>query len=376
MLLLRTTLLSLAVFLCFFAISLPVNASWKILEISNKQLFIDLSKYPTALEAYKSWILEFSLIPTDTLSLKEVGSKLFFFIEENTSWTGILLAQVGEKSVEIPLSYSNNSPSSLEINSDFFSIRDSMYSLDLQQRDLSCESAATSDIISTILGKDISEDEIVGLLPKSIYYNKLPTAYSEWGREWGDPNQGFVGYIDSIGGVRASQATYTGYGVYEYPIAQVYKQYGLESHILNISSHTDVFSPQKHLSLILESLKKGYMIQLWGDWCTQESEDGELASSSFTQELSDAGKNAKNTCSSEERFRRLSWHYKDVEGKYQLHSWLSGQHAFILLWFQGSVENPTHIQVWDTDTGVHLYPTQEWMRKWAAMDYRSLIIIP
>lgn len=54
-----------------------------------------------------------------------------------------------------------------------------MYSLDLQQRDLSCESAATSDIISTILGKDISEDEIVGLLPKSIYYNKLPTAYSE-----------------------------------------------------------------------------------------------------------------------------------------------------------------------------------------------------
>lgn len=62
------------------------------------------------------------------------------------------------------------------------------------------------------------------------------------------------------------------------------------------------------------------MVQLWGDWCTQESEDGELASSSFTQELSDAGKNAKNTCSSEERFRRLSWHYKDVEGNYQLHS--------------------------------------------------------
>jgi hypothetical protein len=36
--------------------------------------------------------------------------------------------------------------------------------------------------------------------------------------------------------------------------------------------------------------------------------------------------------------------------------------------------SPTHIRVWDTDTGYHLYPVVEWMRKWEAMDYRSIII--
>jgi hypothetical protein len=53
---------------------------------------------------------------------------------------------------------------------------------------------------------------------------------------------------------------------------------------------------------------------------------------------------------------------------------ISGEHAFILLGYIGSLEKPSHIIVFDTDTGRHIYPYSEWMRKWALMEYRSLLI--
>ena len=53
---------------------------------------------------------------------------------------------------------------------------------------------------------------------------------------------------------------------------------------------------------------------------------------------------------------------------------LSGDHAFILIGYEGSRTHPTHIRVFDTNTGFHLYPISEWMRKWNAMDNRSLIV--
>ena len=48
--------------------------------------------------------------------------------------------------------------------------------------------------------------------------------------------------------------------------------------------------------------------------------------------------------------------------------------CFYLLGYNGTINNPTHIRVWDTDTGYHEYPTHEWMRKWELMKYKSLII--
>jgi hypothetical protein len=53
---------------------------------------------------------------------------------------------------------------------------------------------------------------------------------------------------------------------------------------------------------------------------------------------------------------------------------LSGEHAFILLGYIWPRIRPTHIIVWDTDTGRHIYPMDEWMRKWWLLDYRALEI--
>ncbi len=53
---------------------------------------------------------------------------------------------------------------------------------------------------------------------------------------------------------------------------------------------------------------------------------------------------------------------------------LSGEHAFVLLGYIGSPSRPSHLIVWDTYTGRHIYPISEWMRKWSLIQYRSLII--
>jgi len=47
----------------------------------------------------------------------------------------------------------------------------------------------------------------------------------------------------------------TGYGVYEAPIAEVYKKIGLNTQILNRSYHNDILTPHKHLEYILKELK-------------------------------------------------------------------------------------------------------------------------
>jgi hypothetical protein len=72
--------------------------------------------------------------------------------------------------------------------------------------------------------------------------------------------------------------------------------------------------------------------------------------------------------------RTLSWSYVNNVGVYVSHEGLDGQHAFILLGWKWDINNPSHIRVWDTNTGYHEYETIEWMRKWEAMDYRSVII--
>lgn len=53
---------------------------------------------------------------------------------------------------------------------------------------------------------------------------------------------------------------------------------------------------------------------------------------------------------------------------------LSWDHSYIILGYIGTIEEPSHIKVFDTSTGIHTYPVHEWMRKWNARENRSLIV--
>jgi hypothetical protein len=69
---------------------------------------------------------------------------------------------------------------------------------------------------------------------------------------------------------------------------------------------------------------------------------------------------ARNPCKNYKAYRYYDW--RTSEGKKV--TALSGDHVFVLLGYIGSRESPSHIIVWDTDTGRHIYQTTEWMRKW------------
>jgi hypothetical protein len=70
----------------------------------------------------------------------------------------------------------------------------------------------------------------------------------------------------------------------------------------------------------------------------------------------------------------LEWYYKDDYGNLFKHEWLAWEHAFYLLWYKWSVNNPSSIIVWDTMFWELEIPTSEWLRKWNLMQNRSIII--
>lgn len=251
-----------------------------------------------------------------------------------------------------------------------------LFQTSLQKRSLSCESAATSDIISWFKNKHISEDTIIDLLPKDQHFDRLPEILTDGTRIWWNPDLGFVGYIDSSKGFKASQSLLTGYWVHEKPIADAYSLLWYRTKTVNKYSHSDTLTPEKHLNQILIYLYKWNMVQLWWDWCTKiEYEDGTVQTKHLlTQQQANEAISAKNECWNVDQDRSLSWKYRDSSWKFIQHTWLNGQHAFVLLWWKGNIKDPTHIRVWDTDTGYHEYETIEWMRKWKAMDYRSIIV--
>lgn len=83
--------------------------------------------------------------------------------------------------------------------------------------------------------------------------------------------------------------------------------------------------------------------------------------------------NSKNSCLAWGKNRKLSWKtWKN--GELVPVEALSGDHAFVLTGWIGDKNNPTHIKLYDTQTGLHTYPTEEWMRKWSLMQNRSLAI--
>ncbi|MDQ7010123.1 MAG: C39 family peptidase [Candidatus Gracilibacteria bacterium] len=232
----------------------------------------------------------------------------------------------------------------------------------IQKRALSCEISAASDILSYLKGEKISEDILLNKLEKSEY-NTLPK-YKNENLSWGNPEEGFVGYIDKLpDGKTARQRKMTGYGVLEKPIEKIFNSYGFKTQVINKYDYTDTFNEKDHLELLLQEFKKGNMIQLWGDICTNPE-----FYSGKEHECYYAGKPSWNDD------RIISWEYKDKNGNVIKYNGLNGEHAFYILGYKGTVNNPTDIIVWDTFTGEHTYPTSEWMRKWKKMQYRSIII--
>lgn len=245
----------------------------------------------------------------------------------------------------------------------------------IQNKPLSCELSVTADILTHLKWKNVTEDDILDKIDKT-YFNKLPYTY-ENKLFWGNPNKWFVWYIDYYWEneiTKPTQRDMTWYGVYEKPIGNVYKEYGLNYNIITKDNHNNNFTAKSHLTFLLKNLAKWNMIQLWGDWCTRiEYDDWTINKLDITQEKVDNKIYAKNYCTSTLIDRKIEWFYiEDYEIK--KHIWLIWEHAFYLLWYEGWILNPKKIIVWDSDTGYHKYDIQEWMRKWSLMDYRSIII--
>lgn len=245
----------------------------------------------------------------------------------------------------------------------------------IQKRPLSCELSVTADILSHLTSKVVSEDDVFEKIDKT-YLDTLPYIIDNK-LYWGNPNKGFVWYIDyywSKSWIKPTQRDMTWYGIYEKPISEVYKSYWFDLEIITKENYKEDFNEKKHLSYLLKNLERWNMVQLWADWCTREEyDDGKINKYEITQEKVDNKIYAKNYCNTTLKDRKIEWNYiENFEEK--KHIWLIWEHAFYLLWYNWGVENPTKIIVWDSDTGYHRYDTEEWLRKWELMDFKSIVI--
>ncbi len=225
----------------------------------------------------------------------------------------------------------------------------------LQKYSLSCEIAALS-IILQWLWSPRTEDDIIG------HMRIFPTAYS--GGIWWDPDREFVWSITG------SQRLSTGYGVYAQPLIEVIgDDFFTETFALSGILDADTLAREK-LSFYLRQLHSWAHVLLWGDWCTTpENEDGILwnKKSQILKLFPIAGKNECQRVSAERIMKWTTTDGREISG-------ISGEHAFVLLGYMGKEQSPTHIIIWDTDTGRHIYPIDEWMNKWSLLDYRALLI--
>lgn len=230
--------------------------------------------------------------------------------------------------------------------------------LRLQKYHLSCEIKATV-LALKYLGVSVTEDEFITKLP-------FDTSASEYKNGvWWDPDMGFVWSI------HGNQRQLTGYGVYERPLAIVATRYNITSEIINEWHYSSKkLTPKKHLTYLIDQLEKWKMVVLWWDWCTDPRYEDGVTYAITDGIILDSGIAGKNTCSTWGKNRDIYW----VSSTGKIIYWLVGEHAFTLLGYIGPKKTPSHIIVWDTDTGRHVYPTSEWMRKWKALSYRSLIL--
>jgi Peptidase_C39 like family len=237
------------------------------------------------------------------------------------------------------------------------------YTLTLQKYKLSCEIAAMKAVYGA-LGYARTEDQIIATLP---FHNK---PFNESTGTWWDPDKEFVGLIDG------SQNKKTWYGIYEVAIEKNFHNElgkylpGLKTEAWNEFTRPREYSDETHLTHLLTTLDNGWHVIIWWDWCTDPSyEDGILGRDKWLiMKLFPIP--GKNICKSWHINRDFNW--KTAEGKEVVA--FNGDHVFVLLGYIGKKTSPSHIIVWDTDTGRHIYPTSEWMRKWWHIENRSLVI--
>ncbi|MDD2515627.1 MAG: hypothetical protein PHF26_00220 [Candidatus Gracilibacteria bacterium] len=275
----------------------------------------------------------------------------------------VKLSFSGEKSIQFNYIFNKN-----QLFKNKMDISDKFFKKSIQKYSLSCEIATTSDIISTLKNTNVFEDSLISIMPKS-YFNI--TSYENG--VWGNPNIGFVGYINIVNGNMSKQSEYSGYGIYEAPLAEIYKKYGYNSQIINIYNHSNDYTKYDHLrDLLLEISDRNY-VQIWGDYCTNPiKEDGKMKN--ITQYQANKGINAENYCEKWNLKRDLYWYVNKTNGEKVLFRGLNGEHAFILLGYVGNIEKPDKIIVWDPKTGKHIYPLDEFFRKWDLVENRSIIV--
>ena len=347
------------------------QASALVVFEKKKTTILDYSKNEKLIDTISSWDVKVFLFGDSWLKVVNDKDRKKLYIEivsANYVESGVIYVKVKGKINAID--YQVN----LKEKKEVFDISSDLLFKRIQSRPLSCESSAAADIISYFNDKNVDEFEVYDAMARDMDFISTKSADNIF---WWDPNKWFVWHIDyywDIKNIKPYQSKYTWYGVYEKPVAEVFEKYGLETQIINNKDYDESFWEEEHLKFILNSLKSGKMVQLWWVRCTDPRyEDGIYKSSDFTQNDASNYKTAKNSCATFSNNRTLTWFYRE-NWKLRIHKGLSWEHAFYLLWYEGNVNNPEKIIVWDTDTGYHKYDTVEWMRKWRRMDYRSIII--
>ena len=297
-----------------------------------------------------------------TVSRTEIASDMIWLLETRSSLdelssTGKIYQTLARNYLRELSNFTQKYQASLAV----FGLRPTIdrtleYRLHIQDYTLSCEIAALKIVLDT-LGLRFSEKDIFSWIP---IYN---APYSGW--IWGDPDIEFVWYY--TGG----QNKKTGYGIYEKPLANFSKLYGYKTEILNQYSYSGSFDKRTHIKLLLKKLSlENTHVLLWWDWCTTPSQDDGIVQNGWKWIMDLFPLPARNHCDRKSQDRIFGW--KTHSGKEV--SWLSGEHAFVLLGYVWPLHAPTHIIVWDTYTWRHVYGYNEWMRKWWLVENRSLVI--
>lgn len=189
-----------------------------------------------------------------------------------------------------------------------------------QKNKFSCNIDATR-IALGYRGVSLSTESIHASLPKD------PTPYSENGGEriWGDPYSGFVG---DIGG------NPKGYGVYWGPISSFINKY----------RKSEVKTGWNRTALLNEVYKDNPVI-IWAHNGYSSSPNGSVG-------------------------QNISW--KTLGGK-SIYA-VAGMHSFVVAGFRGSVDNPTHIILHDTNRGVWTITTSYFDSLWGVFNNSAVVV--
>lgn len=246
-----------------------------------------------------------------------------------------------------------------------FDVTDKLAKLHIQERNLSCEASATTDILSTVLKKDILEIDILEKMKKDKTYWKPSYKNSEWKLIWWDPNEWFVWIMDWY------QYNLTGYAIYEKPMSEIYTDYWVKTETYNkFENNLWLNSTKEALVYMLKELVKWNYVQMWWDYCTDQNFEDWNIDRKISTEEANSGFSQKNFCYSFHQERTITWYtddWKEIRAGKQSHN-------FVLLWYIWDIENPEKIIIWDTQTWKHIYPTAERMRKWELNDARAIIV--